>query len=111
MLFAAAIVVERPADVENGYSLTAPLAYHFGHKSPDGNTQLYNQLVSQLAEIINMRSEANNKCTFVIFHITEWVRWPLPDNQGFFSARSKLLHGITNAIARHHFSGGQLDMS
>lgn len=60
--------MERPADVENGYSLTAPLVYHFGHKSPDANPQLYNLLVSQLAEIINMRSEANNKSTFVLLH-------------------------------------------
>ena len=58
---AGAVVVERPADVEDGYSLTAPLVYHFGHKSPDANTPLYNLLVSQLAEIINLRSEANNK--------------------------------------------------
>ena len=70
MAIAGAIVVERPADVENGYSLTAPLVYHFGHKSPDGNTQLYNQLVSQLAEIINMRSEANNKSAFVMTPVT-----------------------------------------
>jgi len=58
--------VERPADVENGYSLTAPLVYHFGHKSPDANTQLYNLLVSQLAEIINMRSEAKDKSMSVL---------------------------------------------
>jgi len=61
--------VERPSDVENGYSLTAPLVYHFGHKSPDANTQLYNQLVSQLAEVIDMRSEANNKSMSVLPHI------------------------------------------
>ena len=60
--------MERPSDVENGYALTAPLVYHFGHKSPDGNTQLYNLLVSQLAEIINMRSEANNKSVF--YHLS-----------------------------------------
>ena len=66
MALVGAIVVERPADVENGYSLTAPLVYHFGHKSPDGNTQLYNLLVSQLAEIINMRSEANNRSAFFL---------------------------------------------
>ena len=64
MVLTGAIVVERPADVENGYSLTAPFVYHFGHKSPDDNSPLYNQLVSQLAEIINLRSEANNKSTF-----------------------------------------------
>jgi len=71
-----AIVVERPADVENGYSLTAPLVYHFGHTSPSANPQLYNQLVSQLVEVINMRSEANNKSTpaFVLSHvIAQWV--------------------------------------
>ena len=61
--------MERPSDVENGYSLTAPLVYHFGHKSPDANTQLYNQLVSQLAEVINMRSEFNNKSMSVLPHI------------------------------------------
>jgi len=64
MSLAGAIVTERPADVESGYSLTAPLVYHFGHKSPDANTQLYNQLVSQLADVINMRSESNNKSMF-----------------------------------------------
>ena len=62
-------MVERPADVENGYSLSAPLVYHFGHKSVDANTQLYNQLVSQLAEVINMRSEANNKSMSVLLDV------------------------------------------
>lgn len=64
----ASIIIERPSDVEEGYSLLAPLVYHFGHKSPSENLQLYNTLVSQLADIVNMRCETNAKSmsTFLI---------------------------------------------
>ena len=57
-------MVERPADVEDGYHLEAPLIYHFGHKTPESNVPLYNLLVTRLAEIVNMRSETSNKCEF-----------------------------------------------
>ncbi len=56
-----ALVIERPADVEEGYSLNAPLTYHFGHKSPSENIQLYNLLTSRLAEVINLRCENKDK--------------------------------------------------
>jgi polyribonucleotide 5'-hydroxyl-kinase len=70
-----AIVVERPSDIEEGYSLVAPLVYHFGHKSPDFNIQLYHLLVTRLAEIINMRCETNNKTNVsgVVINTCGWV--------------------------------------
>lgn len=64
--FAASIIIERPSDVEEDYSLVAPLVYHFGHKSPSGNLQLYNALVSRLADIVNMRCETNPKSKLVV---------------------------------------------
>ena len=60
-----ALSIERPTDVEEGYALTAPLVYHFGHKSPADNLQLYNLLIMRVAEILNLRCESNTKgqCT------------------------------------------------
>jgi len=69
-------VIERPSDVEEGYCLDAPLVYHFGHKTPADNMQLYNLLVTRLAEIINMRCESNSKTNLGGFVINTcgWVQ-------------------------------------
>ncbi|KAG8233599.1 hypothetical protein J437_LFUL001010 [Ladona fulva] len=56
-----ALLVERPATVEEGFSQQAPLVYHYGHKSPGNNPALYNMLVSRLAEVIQERMGANRK--------------------------------------------------
>lgn len=56
-----ALLVERPAAVEEGFSQQAPLVYHFGHKSAQGNLTLFNTLVSTLAEVISDRMQANLK--------------------------------------------------
>ena len=61
-----AVVVESPSDIEEGYSGIAPIVYHFGHKSPGENIELYNVLVSRLAETINMRCENMDKCKCMI---------------------------------------------
>ncbi|KAK6468614.1 polyribonucleotide 5'-hydroxyl-kinase Clp1 isoform X1, partial [Huso huso] len=39
-----ALCIERPADVEEGYSVQAPLVYHFGSTSPGTNIKLYNKV-------------------------------------------------------------------
>ena len=57
--------MERPADIEESYALTAPLIYHFGHKSPGDNLLLYNLLVSRVAEVINQRCDVNKKGAFL----------------------------------------------
>ncbi|XP_009960333.1 PREDICTED: polyribonucleotide 5'-hydroxyl-kinase Clp1, partial [Leptosomus discolor] len=39
-----ALYIERPADVEEGFSLQAPLVYHFGSTTPGTNIKLYNKV-------------------------------------------------------------------
>lgn len=56
-----ALLVERPATVEEGFSQQAPLIYHFGHKSPGHNNSLYKILVSKLAEVTLERLQNNKK--------------------------------------------------
>ena len=56
-----ALVVERMSDIEEGFSLVAPLVYHYGHKTPSENIQLYNLLISRLAEVVNTRCETNKR--------------------------------------------------
>lgn len=40
----SALCIERPADVEEGFSVQAPLVYHFGSTSPGTNIKLYNKV-------------------------------------------------------------------
>lgn len=56
-----AMAVERPADVEEGFSQVCPLIYHFGHKEPGSNAILYNMLVTKLAQTVAERMEANRQ--------------------------------------------------
>lgn len=56
-----ALLVERPASIEEGFSQQAPLVYHFGHTSPSDNIELYNTIVSRLAEVITEKCETNKK--------------------------------------------------
>jgi len=69
-------VVERPADVEEGFAQTAPLVYHFGHKTPSDNLELYNLLVSRLSQVVNVKCENNKKVNTggVIINTCGWVR-------------------------------------
>lgn len=61
------ILVERPACIEEGLSMTAPLIYHFGYKTPSGNHTLYKAVVSKMAEVtleslnVNKKSELKLK--------------------------------------------------
>lgn len=62
------ILIERPASIEDGFSQTAPLIYHFGYKSPSGNSTLYKVVISKMADVIlesmnvNKRSWCNEHC-------------------------------------------------
>ncbi|XP_046387891.1 protein CLP1 homolog [Ischnura elegans] len=71
-----ALLVERPATVEEGFSQQAPLVYHYGHKSPGNNPALYNMLVSRLAEVIQERMSSNRKANAsgVIINTCGWVK-------------------------------------
>ncbi len=53
----SALVVERTALVEEGFSIDSQIAYHFGYKTPAENPVLYKRLISVLMETIKTRSE------------------------------------------------------
>lgn len=46
----SALCIERPADVEEGFSVQAPLVYHFGSTTPGTNIKLYNKVRTKLYE-------------------------------------------------------------
>ncbi|KAL4234900.1 Cleavage polyadenylation factor subunit clp1 [Mactra antiquata] len=71
-----AYVVERPSDIEEGFTLSAPLVFHFGHTSPSKNLTLYNLLVSRMADVINMKCDSFKKVNHsgVIVNTGGWVR-------------------------------------
>lgn len=56
-----ALVIERPASIDEGFSQEAPLVYHFGHKSPAENTTLYSMLVEKLSLTVKERLDVNKK--------------------------------------------------
>lgn len=71
-----ALLVERPATLEEGFSQQAPLIYNFGHTSPSGNDKLYSILTSKLAEVTLERLEANKraKSSGIIINTCGWVK-------------------------------------
>lgn len=71
-----ALLVERPAAVEEGFSQQAPLVYHFGHHSVENNLMLYDILVSKLAEVISERMQSNKKANVsgVVINTCGWVK-------------------------------------
>lgn len=72
-----ALSVERPSDIEEGnFSLHAPLIYHFGHISPSINLNLYNSLVSRLAEVVQLRGDTNRKAAVsgAVINTCGWVK-------------------------------------
>lgn len=56
-----ALLIERPATLDEGFSQEAPLVYNFGHKSPGFNGTLYNILFTQLANSVKEKLECNKK--------------------------------------------------
>lgn len=59
--FVGALLVERPATVEEGFSQQAPLVFHMGSVKLQSNLTLYNMLVSRMAEVVQERMQANKK--------------------------------------------------
>ncbi|XP_028824200.1 polyribonucleotide 5'-hydroxyl-kinase Clp1 isoform X1 [Denticeps clupeoides] len=72
----SALCIERPADVEEGFSVQAPLVYHFGSTTPGTNIKLYNKLTSSLAEVFSQRCEVNRKASVggCIINTCGWVK-------------------------------------
>lgn len=59
-----ALLVERPASIDEGFSQEAPLVYHFGHKAPAANPALFSMIITQLANTVKERIEVNKKSKF-----------------------------------------------
>lgn len=72
---AGALLIERPADIEEGFPVHAPLVYHFGHTSPGPNHKLYNILSSQIAKVVKERFEKNEEARVggVVINSCGWV--------------------------------------
>lgn len=66
-----AMAIERPADVEEGFSQVCPLIYHYGYKEPGSNVMLYNLLVTKLAQTVAERMEANRQSTRQILSLLD----------------------------------------
>lgn len=47
----SALCIERPADVEEGFSVQAPLVYHFGSTTPGTNIKLYNKVRKNILDV------------------------------------------------------------
>uniref|UniRef100_A0A8C4SH97 Polyribonucleotide 5'-hydroxyl-kinase Clp1 n=1 Tax=Erpetoichthys calabaricus TaxID=27687 RepID=A0A8C4SH97_ERPCA len=71
-----ALCIERPADVEEGFSVQAPLIYHFGSTTPGTNIKLYNKITSRLAEVFNQRCDMNHKACVsgCVINTCGWVK-------------------------------------
>ncbi|XP_037086381.1 protein CLP1 homolog [Pollicipes pollicipes] len=71
-----AMMVERVAAVEEGFTQTSPIVYHMGHKSPGDNTACYRLLASKLAETVNSRMRANRRAgaSGCIINTCGWVK-------------------------------------
>ncbi|KAK0092023.1 hypothetical protein PV326_002370 [Microctonus aethiopoides] len=71
-----ALLVERPANVVEGFSQQAPLVFHFGHKTPNANVALYKMLTSRLAGICSNRLQANKKANVsgIVINTCGWVK-------------------------------------
>lgn len=67
LIFLGALLVERPATIEEGFSQLAPLIYHFGHKSPDFNNTLYKIVISKLAEVTLERLQNRKGSPTILF--------------------------------------------
>lgn len=68
----ATILIERPASIEEGFAKTAPLVYHFGHKSPGGNSVLYNSVVSKMAQVTLQSMDANKRSKYDMTWFELW---------------------------------------
>ena len=61
----SALVVERTAQVEEGFNLDSQIAYHFGYKTPAENPVLYRRLITVLKDAISFRSEQINSSNYL----------------------------------------------
>ncbi|KAF5291354.1 hypothetical protein FQA39_LY03505 [Lamprigera yunnana] len=71
-----ALLIERPASLDEGFSQEAPLVYNFGHKMPSANCTLFNMLYTQLASSVLEKIETHKKtkASGVIINTCGWIK-------------------------------------
>uniref|UniRef100_A0A915IYS6 Uncharacterized protein n=1 Tax=Romanomermis culicivorax TaxID=13658 RepID=A0A915IYS6_ROMCU len=72
----AAVYIEKPGDPIDGLDNKVPLVYHYGHKSPGQNIQLYNTVVDRLAYMVNEKCKRNKTANVggVIINTCGWIK-------------------------------------
>eukprot|EP01137_Pigoraptor_chileana_P035360 Opistho-2@29241 len=70
-----AIQVERPIDVEEGYSTGAPLVYNFGHLTPSANASFFKMLVAKLSSKLEEKAatDASARVAGTIINTCGWI--------------------------------------
>ncbi|KAK9885900.1 hypothetical protein WA026_013774 [Henosepilachna vigintioctopunctata] len=71
-----ALLIERPASIDEGFAQEAPLIYHFGHKSHEKNTALFSILTTQLANNIKDKLEVNKRAraSGIVINTCGWIK-------------------------------------
>ncbi|XP_018321404.1 protein CLP1 homolog [Agrilus planipennis] len=71
-----ALLIERPASLDEGFSQEAPLVYQYGHKTPSTNSTLFSMVANQLACVVKERLESNKKtkASGVIINTCGWIK-------------------------------------
>ena len=70
----AAVVPDRPIDIEEGYSNLDPLAYFYGHASLSENPKVFRKCMNQLALTIRHRCVEDRRAN-VAGLIVNWCGW------------------------------------
>lgn len=66
---AGAMIVERPASVYDGFPQIAPLVYHYGYPGVQQNPKLYDDIVTQMADLVHQRMESSKKGSSCVAYI------------------------------------------
>ncbi|KAJ6225492.1 hypothetical protein RDWZM_004037 [Blomia tropicalis] len=70
------VVIEKPADVEGTFQMTAPIVYHYGHSTQSINPTLYDLIMGALAEAIERKKQVDNSVKYsgIIVNTSGWVQ-------------------------------------
>uniref|UniRef100_A0A8D9A2D8 Polyribonucleotide 5'-hydroxyl-kinase Clp1 n=1 Tax=Cacopsylla melanoneura TaxID=428564 RepID=A0A8D9A2D8_9HEMI len=71
-----ALVIERPATIEDGFSMLAPIVYNFGHLTPTANMDLYQHCVERLWKSVDerMNKDAKTNASGIIINTCGWIK-------------------------------------
>ncbi|CAA84329.1 Protein clpf-1 [Caenorhabditis elegans] len=76
----AAVLVQKTADVIDGFERNQPIVFNFGHTSPSANLSLYEALFKEMATTLNAQIQENDEAKIggMIINTCGWV-----DGEGY----------------------------